>query len=104
MPVETYSNEDIVGLARVFTGLSCGGIDFWNCEDYDEIAPLVMYQNYHSKNEKQFLGKTIGAYVDGDAAIDQAIDHIFEHPNLAPFIATRLIQRFTASSPTPEYM
>jgi uncharacterized protein (DUF1800 family) len=104
MPVETYSNEDIVGLARVFTGLSCGGIDFWNCEDYDEIAPLVMYQNYHSKNEKQFLGKTIGAYVDGDAAIDQAIDHIFEHPNLAPFIASRLIQRFTASSPTPEYI
>ena len=102
-PVETYSNEDIVGLARVFTGLSCGGIDFWNCEDYDEIAPLVMYQNYHSKNEKKFLGKTIGAYVDGDTAIDQAIDHIFEHPNLAPFIATRLIQRFTASSPTPEY-
>ena len=104
MPVETYSNEDIVGLARVFTGLSCGGIDFWNCEDYDEIAPLVMYQNYHSKNEKKFLGKTIGAYVDGDAAIDQAIDHIFEHPNLAPFIASRLIQRFTASSPTPEYI
>ena len=104
MPVETYSNEDIVGLARVFTGLSCGGIDFWNCEDYDEIAPLVMYQNYHSKNEKQFLGKTIGAYVDGDAAIDQAIDHIFEHPNLAPFIASRLIQRFSASSPTPEYI
>jgi uncharacterized protein (DUF1800 family) len=63
-----------------------------------------MYQNYHSKNEKQFLGKTIGAYVDGDAAIDQAIDHIFEHPNLAPFIASRLIQRFTASSPTPEYI
>ena len=104
MPVETYSNEDIVGLARVFTGLSCGGIDFWNCEDYDEIAPLVMYQNFHSKYEKQFLGKTIGAYVDGDAAIDQAIDHIFEHPNLAPFIASRLIQRFTASSPTPEYI
>ncbi|MDG2361557.1 MAG: DUF1800 family protein, partial [Hellea sp.] len=104
MPVETYSNEDIVGLARVFTGLSCGGIDFWNCENYDEMAPLVMYQNYHSKNEKKFLGKTIGAYVDGDTAIAQAIDHIFEHPNLAPFIATRLIQRFTASSPTPEYI
>ena len=102
--VETYNNEDIVGLARVFTGLSCGGIDFWNCENYDEMAPLVMYQNYHSKNEKKFLGKTIGAYVDGDTAIAQAIDHIFEHPNLAPFIATRLIQRFTASSPTPEYI
>lgn len=103
-PVETYSNEDIVGLARVFTGLSCAGSDFWNCDDYDQTSPLVMYQNYHSKNEKQFLGKTIGAYVDGDTAIDEAIDHIFEHPNLAPFIATRLIQRFTASSPTPDYV
>ena len=103
-PVETYTNEDIVGLARVFTGLSCEGSDFWNCDDYDQASPLVMYQNYHSRNEKQFLGKTIGAYVDGDTAIDQAIDHIFEHPNLAPFIAIRLIQRFTASSPTPEYI
>jgi hypothetical protein len=32
------------------------------------------------------------------------IDHLFHHPNVAPFVSHRLIQRFTTSNPSPRYV
>jgi len=103
-PIEIFNNEDIVGLAKVFTGLSHKGTEFWKADDDGEYSKLQMFQDRHSELEKTFLGKTIAASTAGDAAIDEAIDHIFEHPNLAPFISRQLIQRFTASHPSPAYV
>ena len=34
----------------------------------------------------------------------QALDTLFEHPNMAPFLARQLIQRFTSSNPDPAYV
>jgi len=102
--IEIFTNEDIVGLAKVFTGLSLKGTGFWTADVDSEYSPLVMFQDKHSELEKTFMGKTIAAGTAGDVAIDEAINHIFEHPNLAPFISRQLIQRFTASSPTPDYV
>ena len=36
--------------------------------------------------------------------LQAALDHYFYHDNTAPFIAFRLIQRFTTSNPTPSYV
>ncbi|MEZ0267298.1 MAG: DUF1800 family protein [Phycisphaerae bacterium] len=36
--------------------------------------------------------------------LDQALDNICQHPNVAPFIARRLIQRLVTSSPSPGYI
>lgn len=33
-----------------------------------------------------------------------ALDNVFNHPNVGPFLARRLIQRFTTSNPTPAYV
>jgi uncharacterized protein (DUF1800 family) len=33
-----------------------------------------------------------------------ALDNIFNHPNVGPFIARRLIQRLVTSNPSPEYI
>ena len=35
---------------------------------------------------------------------DALIDHIFYHPNVAPFIGYRLIQRLVTSNPSPRYV
>lgn len=32
------------------------------------------------------------------------LDHLFYHPNVAPFVAIRLIQRLAASNPSPRYV
>ncbi|NNC38983.1 MAG: DUF1800 domain-containing protein [Hyphomonadaceae bacterium] len=104
--IETYTNDDIVGLSKVFTGLSTQGSDFWSInEDPTGIYnPLVMFPNYHSELEKTFLGTTIPAGTSGDDSIDQALDIIFNHPNMAPFFSRQLIQRFVSSNPNPSYV
>ncbi len=103
---ETYDNEDILGLARVFTGLSGEGASFrWSDqgEDYRHKR-LQMFDEEHSALEKRFLGTTIPENTGGNETISRALDTIATHPNVAPFISRQLIQRFTASSPSPEYV
>lgn len=103
-PIEIYNNSDITGLARVFTGLTLKGTSFWNSDDDAFYSPLIMWADHHSDLEKSFLGQTITAGTPGEQSIEQALDHIFDHPNMAPFFARQLIQRFTASSPSPDYI
>ena len=103
---ETYDNEDITGLARVFTGLSGQGTSFKSrdqAEDY-RYRPLQMFDDQHSTLEKSFLGTTIPENTAGTETITRALDAIAEHSNVAPFISRQLIQRFTSSSPSPEYV
>lgn len=102
--IETYNNDDIIGLARVFTGLSYAGDDFWDNPDDGDIQQLQMYPDQHSPLEKTFLGTTIPAGTPGVESIDTALDTIFAHPNVAPFISRQLIQRFTQSNPSPAYV
>ena len=97
-PVETYGNDDIENLARVFTGLVYDrdrGISGW-------WSPMLMDEARHSELEKRFLNVVIPANTDGTTSINLALDGIFAHPNVAPFMARQLIQRFTASHPTPQ--
>ncbi|CAH9057941.1 hypothetical protein PSECIP111951_01770 [Pseudoalteromonas holothuriae] len=104
---ELYSNKDITGLARVFTGLN---YDEDSAEQDDMFynavfsLPMTTLPEQHSTKEKPFLGLTIPANTDATTSIDMALDHIFAHPNLGPFIAKQLIQRFTSSNPTPKYI
>ncbi len=47
---------------------------------------------------------TIPANQTGTQDLDAALDNIFAHPNVGPFIAHRLIQRLTSSNPSPDYV
>jgi uncharacterized protein (DUF1800 family) len=101
-PIDTYSNDDIQGLARVFTG--------WDLDRFDEASPdygrrpMAFKQADHSVLDKRFLGTTIMGTTPGKEAMRRALDAIFAHPNVAPFFARRLIQRLTTSNPSPAYI
>ena len=41
---------------------------------------------------------------DAEVETEALLDHLFHHPNTAPFIAHRLAQRFTTSNPSPRYV
>ena len=108
-PVETYTNADVQGLARVFTGLAYpedtpGSRGLTSRPGAGTFGMMEVWPEYHSQREKSFLGLTIPAGTPGEDSIDQALDHLFDHPNVAPFVSRLLIQRFTASSPTPDYV
>jgi len=101
-PVETYTQDDITGLARVFTG--------WNIANSDNSSPdrlrLPMINNagQHETGAKTFLGTTIPAGTAGPASLSLALDAIFAHPNVPPFVSKQLIQHLVTSNPTPSYV
>lgn len=102
--IPTFDNEDVSGLARVFTGLGLEGDSIWAYSDAAFFKPMQMYDDKHSELEKNFLGTSIPAGTGGTQSIDMALDAIFNHDNVPPFIARQLIQRFTASDPAPDYV
>ena len=103
--IETYNNDDVIGLSRVFTGLSLNRPSFYaDGPISDNWRPLKLFEEQHSEKEKRFLDVTIPAGTPGTNSINIAIDALFEHPNVAPFIARQLIQRFTQSNPNPDYV
>jgi hypothetical protein len=64
------------------------------------------FPSQHSTAEKRFLGLTIPAQItpNPEASLDAALDRIFNHPNVGPFIGRQLIQRFVVSNPSPAYV
>lgn len=110
-PIDTYTREDVAGLAKVFTGLSWAGPDQSNGRFNGSIAdperdsrPMQMYPAFHSTSEKRFLGQTISGTTSGDDDIRVALDTLFNHPNAAPFFSRQLIQRLVTSNPSPAYV
>ena len=67
---------------------------------------MQAYEQYHSISQKQFLGTTIPAQTlaatNNDIRI--ALDTLFNHPNVGPFIGKQLIQRLVSSNPSPAYV
>ena len=106
--VELFDNKDVTNLARVFTGLSFAGAAYNTPLErlpFDAFyQPLQMFNAYHSIQEKNFLGTSIPANTGGRESIEQALDTIFQHPNVGPFIARQLIQRFITSNPSRGYI
>ncbi|WP_125783014.1 DUF1800 domain-containing protein [Pseudoalteromonas rubra] len=101
---ELYTNQDITGLARVFTGLDMD-YDTSDAQEINEFAlPMAVYPENHSEKSKTFLGTTIAAGTGPKASVTQALDHIFAHPNVPPFVSKQLIQRLVTSNPSPAYV
>lgn len=112
-PVETYGNADITGLAKVFTGWSWAGPDKTSTRFYGgtpdanrDWLPMQSYPSFHSTSIKSFLGATIPAQspANPEASLKIALDTLFNHPNVGPFIGKQLIQRLVTSNPSPQYI
>ncbi|MCM5569770.1 DUF1800 domain-containing protein [Burkholderiaceae bacterium FT117] len=109
-PIETYTNEDVTGLARVFTGFSWAGPDSSSArffggvaESYRDITPMRGYPQHHEAGPKSFLGTTVTATTP-ESSLKAALDHLFAHPNVGPFFGKQLIQRLVTSNPSPAYV
>jgi len=115
----TYSIDHVQELAKVFTGLSGGAYDLLRYPEkagselifgrgfnqYDLTLPMIMYDEEHEPGIKVMCtGDTIPSGQTGTQDINQALDILFNHPNVGPFIGKRLIQHMVKSNPTPEYV
>ncbi|WP_293371241.1 DUF1800 family protein [Nevskia sp.] len=109
VPIPTYTQNDVKGMADTLTGwasnpVNGGGEGSWTY-DIDFIRPMVAYENHHDTRAKTIVGG-VTVPAGGTAAQDLkiALDTLFNHPNVGPFISLRLIQRMVTSNPSPAYV
>jgi uncharacterized protein (DUF1800 family) len=117
-PIPTYGNADVEGIAKVFTGFSWNmdgntSDDAWSGYGAayagpgfgQDLLPMATYPGHHSTLEKDFIGTTIPAgSSDPSADLKVALDALFNHPNVPPFVCRQLIQRLVTSDPSPAYV
>ena len=120
--IPTYDQFTVQGFAHVFTGWtfdSCAASDdfegcyAWDSADPDWRAPMAYKASFHAADDsKQLLdypqvalpGGMLAAGGNAPNDLKAALDNIFNHPNVGPFIARQLIQRLVSSNPSPAYV
>ena len=130
-PIPTYDQNGVNNLTKVFTGWSrCNNQTNPACANFvtgtqNYIDPMII----QNRNNVDLTTKTLltwpadpnfpanntnipactgcaGTAIDTYAAasMDQALDNMFNHPNVAPFVCRTLIQHLVTSDPTPAYV
>ena len=106
--IPTYDQDIIEGFARVFTGWNYAEGDAFNRARRTattQTLPMELYPGFHSPETKQLLnGVQLPEGQSGLRDLEDALDNVFAHTNVGPFIAIRLIQRLVTSNPTPGYV
>jgi uncharacterized protein (DUF1800 family) len=110
--IPTYDNAVITEMAKVFTGLSFSvnsgypnASFFTGGRGNDYLGPMMMFDEEHEPGEKHIIGGvTLPAGQSGDEDIEDTLDALCGHPNIGPFLSRLLIQRFTSSNPSPDYI
>ena len=117
-PVPTYDQSIIEGFARVFTGWN------WSCQStlpnctftnvrpqlapvagYNQVLPMKLFAAQHETGTKKLLsGLTLPAGQTGEKDLQDALDNIAAHPNVAPFLSKQLIQKLVTSNPSAAYV
>ena len=108
--IPTYDHDDIANFAKVFTGLTYPDAIVFGQNPQSELSflqPMKMVNTWHEGGEKTLLNGFVvpdRSPKDGMADIQDALDNLYNHPNVGPFIAYRLIQRLIRSNPSTEYV
>jgi uncharacterized protein (DUF1800 family) len=107
-PLSTYSQDTIEGFAAVFTGWTfpplAGAASRWtNPVNFDGV--MTAFPAHHTTDAKLLLdGMMLPAGQTQDQDLQAALDAIFNHPNVGPFIGKQLIQHLVTSNPSPAYV
>jgi uncharacterized protein (DUF1800 family) len=107
-PIPTYDQSIIEGFAHVYTGWTFAGAPVFRgarATLTNQVIPMQLWQNFHDTGSKTLLnGFVVPAGQSGDQDLQMALDNVFNHPNVGPFMAIRLIHRLTTSNPSPQYV
>lgn len=106
--VPTYTQAIVEEYAKVFTGINYGDSSDPRSDSVtinSEAMPMTTYDSVHDQTEKYLLnGVVLASGQTASEDIEAALDSLFEHDNVAPFISKQLIQRFVTSNPSTDYV
>jgi uncharacterized protein (DUF1800 family) len=124
-PIPTYDQNVVNNFTKVFTGWrdcrtvgsACPNNTVPGAPDYKD--PMELVGANHDLTAKTLLsypgstttniaacsgctGTAITTYANN--SLNQALDNIYNHPNVAPMVSKALIQQLVTSDPTPAYV
>ena len=125
-PINTYGQDEVNNLTRVLTGWSlcqtasaCPNLPPAGAFNY--IDPMLLVSVNHDLNAKTLLSYSGSTTTNvpacalpcttdaartayAAASLDQAMDNVFNHPNVGPYVSKVFIQQLVTSDPTPAYV
>ena len=109
-PLPVYTQSQVQAFARAYTGWTYANADgsspasFPNAvENID--SPMAAVESAHDTGAKTLLNGVV--LPPGQTARQDllaAIDNVFKHPNVGPFVCRQLIQHLVTSDPSPPYV
>lgn len=103
-----FTQEHIEAFARAFTGWNYADAGVWDRPPFtgaDLISPMRPFESFHDTEAKTLLNGVVApAGLTARQDLEIALDNIFYHPNVGPFISTQLIKRLVTSNPSPAYI
>ena len=123
-PIPTYDQTTVNNFTKVFTGWRDCNVVGASCPNLiagspDYKDPMLLVTGNHDLTAKTLLGypgvtnqniaactgctgTAIATYANN--SLNQALDNIYNHPSVAPFVSKYLIQQLVTSDPTPAYV
>ncbi len=107
--IPAYSQSQVQAMSRALTGWTYANADgstpsnFIFTPNWNHL--MVPTDLRHDAGAKTLLnGVTLPAGQSATADLKGALDDIFNHPNVGPFVCKQLIQRLVAGNPSPAYI
>jgi uncharacterized protein (DUF1800 family) len=107
-PQPTYDQSVIEGFSAIFTGWTFaplwGAPSAWS-NPVNFQGTMISFPEQHDSGTKLLLDDAIApAGQTPEADLKLALDAVFNHPNVGPFICKQLIQHLVTSNPSPAYV
>jgi uncharacterized protein (DUF1800 family) len=108
-PIPTYSELQVEAFARAYTGWTNANADGSTPSGFNFthqwLHAMVPVEKEHDTTEKILLnGTTLPAGQSAEDDLKGALDNIFAHPNVGPFVSRQLIQHLVTGNPSPAYV
>jgi uncharacterized protein (DUF1800 family) len=119
-PVPAYTQAIVDAFSRVFTGWNnCGALSSPACTNFvapgtpDYIDPMIVTPANHDFGSKTLLNGVVIPAITGTAnqtaaaansELNVALDNIFNHASVGPFIVRNLIEHLVTSNPSSAYI
>jgi uncharacterized protein (DUF1800 family) len=107
-PIPTYDQNAVQDFARALTGWTYptqSGMTLMKHNPPYWLGPMEALDSNHDTQAKILLsGTTLPAGQTAVQDLNGALDNIFNHPNVGPFISKQLIEHLVTSNPSAAYV
>lgn len=106
-PIPAYDQNTVSEVARALSGWTyptAPSQPFRSRNNEYFVGLMEPRPGNHDRGAKTIFGTTIPANQSVADDMEDVIDIIFNHPNVPPFVATRLIRSLVTSNPTAAYI